>query len=409
MPLLPADIYGSFALDAAGLRLIAADFKQAMVQGLSGEGGSLKMLPSFLEPPAVTDRGRYVALDFGGSNLRVMLIELQDGRPEIVRRIDRKLPPAPNGIALFRFIAAMIGEIAAGGRYLLGHTFSFPCRQYSRNQAELIRWTKEIAIPGVEGEDINRLLYAALKEAGVDVIPVAILNDTVGTLLTAAYTHPQADIASICGTGHNTCYLEPRLTLSGKPMIINMESGNFDLLPFSPYDNLLDAASENPGQQRLEKMAAGRYLGEIARLMLTDLAERGLVALGGNIFSRPYSLSTVDLAGWLADGQDIIYRAVAELVTARSARLVAATFVGVLAHIDPALEQEHIIAVDGALFDKMPGYRRKVEIALQELLAAKAGQVMLKLVRDGSGLGAAIAAAQTERSGKHGIGTDAPR
>ena len=53
------------------------------------------------------------------------------------------------------------------------------------------------------GRDINILLHDALQEQGLRGIkPVAVINDTVGTLLTAAYGDPHADIGTNCATGH---------------------------------------------------------------------------------------------------------------------------------------------------------------------------------------------------------------
>lgn len=44
------------------------------------------------------------------------------------------------------------------------------------------------------------------------------------------------------------------------------------------------------------------------------------------------------------------------LVARRSARLAAATYHGVLLRIDPALSGPHVVAIDGSLYEKMPGY-----------------------------------------------------
>ena len=40
------------------------------------------------------------------------------------------------------------------------------------------------------------------------------------------------------------------------------------MLPVLPEDDALDAASNNPGQQRFEKLTAGLYLGDIARRII---------------------------------------------------------------------------------------------------------------------------------------------
>ncbi len=361
---------------------VAAAFRAAMAAGLAGRPSPLKMLSSHLALPGGAERGLYFALDFGGSNVRVLLVELLGGGKWLVRRqsaVPLKDPagaydytsPAATGEQLFDFLAARIAPLVDDGRdYLLGHTFSFPCTQLDVGHAVLISWTKEIGAAGVEGREVTALLAAALARRGLGrVRPVAVINDTVGTLLAAAYRDPRAAIAAICGTGHNTCYYD-----GARGTIINMEAGNFDALPFTPWDDVLDAASEHPGAQRLEKAVAGRYLGEIARLILAD---------AGIPTGPPYSLATADLAAWLA-GDDEQRRRLAALIAERSARLVAATFRGVLAHIDPEGKKKHTIAIDGTLYEKMPGYAGTMAAALGNAPA---------LAKDGSGIGAAIAAA----------------
>lgn len=422
-----------FSVPAPDLFEIAGRFHQAMLDGLAGRKSPLKMLPSFLSVPTGEEKGKFLSVDFGGTNIRFSLIELQGkGNFKVLKR--KSLPlrdpdgrydftaKTATGEDLFDFLAAQIAGLVTPGKICpLGHTFSFPSRVYNLNTAVLISWTKEIKTGQVEGRDINQLLAGALKRKGLpEVIPVAVINDTVGTLLAAAYSDPNTDIGSICGTGHNTCYLEPRPPRAGGPMIINMESGNFDRLSLNLFDQQLDLASEKPGEQRLEKMVSGRYLGELMRLVICDLVREGLLFRGRisglcRFPFEPYSFGTEHLTLALTDEtpgltglaarlegsgvKDPLYgelealRVIASLLTTRSARLVAATYLGVLTHLDPQLEAEHTVAVDGALYQKMPGFYRSVRLALDEVLPDGGSRVTLKLTKEGSGLGAAIAAA----------------
>jgi len=420
------------------LRGIAGRFHQSMLDSLAGNKGPLKMLPSFLNTPSGLEKGRFLAVDFGGTNVRILLVELRgNGQFEILKR--KSLPlkdPAVGydftlatvtGRDLFDFLAGQIKELAAPGEVCaLGHTFSFPSRSYDINKAVLINWTKEIKTGQVEGRDINQLLAEALKRQGLpEVIPAAVINDTVGTLLAAAYSDPGADIGSICGTGHNTCYLEPRPPLGCGPMIINLESGNFDRLSFNAFDQQLDQASEKPGEQRLEKMVSGRYLGELTRLVISGLVREGLLLGGktpdlGGPLHKPYSIGTeqvalalsddspglAHLADWLEESLDVkdplprdlaALQHIASLMTARSARLIAATYLGVLKRLDPYLKDTHTIAIDGSLYEKMPGFDQGVRSALDGVLAEGGNRVALKLTKEGSGIGAAIAAAMASQ------------
>jgi hexokinase len=410
---------------------IADSFQQAMRNGLSGSPSSLKMLPSYLNKPSRKEIGTFLALDFGGTNVRVLLTELLGkGQFTVHARAGKPLTNAAeqyNHISrsstanqLFDFIAKQIATLVKPDIiYPLGHTFSFPINQTGLNTGTLIHWTKEIETTGVEGEEITTLLRAALIRQNLDnVLPQAIINDTVGTLLASAYANQYTDIGSICGTGHNTAYIEPRAPWTKQPMIINMESGNFDELPFTSYDTLLDMHSEKPGVQRLEKMVSGHYVGELVRIIACSLFADGLLANCSKkeILNTPYILNGAHISLLLEDDsaeyENIAYflenkleisgstsvdrqvlKDIAALVSTRSARLVAATYIGIIHHIDPNLTQNHNIAIDGSLYEKVPGYAATIQLTLDQAFSTTEREITTTLTKDGSGIGAAIATA----------------
>lgn len=411
-------------ISAQQVEQIAAAFQRAMEDGLSGRPSSLKMLPSYLTKPTGQETGLYLAVDFGGTNVRVLLVELPGHGRDLIRARSSQalrdyISPHTSAETLLNAIASAIGKLApADAVCYLGHTFSFPSRQQSINHAILLHWTKEIKTAGMEGRDVNQLLQEALIRYGFShVVPRVILNDTVGTLLTGAFRHPATDIGSICGTGHNTAYLEPCSPLTGRPMILNLESGNFSELPVTVYDMVLDEASNKPGGQRLEKLVSGRYLGELLRLIAADLFPTAMAATKpGQTLATPYALSGEDITRLLSDPtsnlenisrwlkeridqpvsslkQRAALKQIAGLLIARSARLIAATYLGILRHIDPECSSPHAIAIDGSLYEKVPGYAQTIRATLVEALGEQAEQVTVNLVKDGSGIGAAIAAA----------------
>ncbi|MBQ9615612.1 MAG: hexokinase, partial [Selenomonadaceae bacterium] len=60
------------------------------------------------------------------------------------------------------------------------------------------------------------------------------------------------------------------------------------------------------------------------------------------------------------------------------------------------LKKQHI-AVDGSVYEKMPLAKDNIHLALSELLGEEAAQVDTILDNGGSGLGAAIAAAMSQK------------
>ena len=399
-----------FILTKDDRKQIRRNFAEALIAKMEGADSSLKCLPSFLPRPSGQESGTYLALDFGGSNVRAMTVKLADGEADILRMKKMSLRRVGSldytsadvqAKDLFGVIADLILTVTAGGETVaLGPTFSFPAEQLTVGEARLIKWTKEFAVKGVVGENVNQLLSDAFTRRGIDSIrPVAIINDTVGTLLASAYHRPNTTIGSICGTGHNTAAVLP------DGMIYNLESGNFDGLPVTEYDLALDQMSLAPNEQRLEKMSAGHYLGKIVTLAAADKLDclgtgaeltgedLGLILNDGGQSHRTADLIERRFGARLTQSDCAFLRRLTRAVVARSAQMVACTYLGILDVIDPSHTEHHTIAVDGSLFGKMPMYAKEVERALAEGLADVEATADLVWAGDGSGIGAAVAAA----------------
>lgn len=418
-----------FAVPAAAFAATARAFQADVAAALAGDAGARALLPAYVANPGGGERGYCLALDMGGTNARALLVELLGGGTWRVRRqVACRLrdasrgydyiAPATTPAALFDFLARLVGEVApAGGTRLpLGFTFSYPCRQSGPAQAVLLQWNKEIEVPGVVGRDVGALLQAALDRAGVAARLRVIVNDTVATQLAGAYAAQDCRAGVIIGTGFNACYLEER-SFPPPGRIINLEAGDFAGVAANRYDWQLDAASANPGGQRLEKMVAGRYVGELVRLAAADLARQGLIRHAA-AWRQPYAITAADVGRILADtapdlpgtaallrrwgmadstaAERAALRRLGALVAGRSARLVAAVLCGLVRCSDPALARRHVLAVDGALYRHLPGYAPRLSLLLRRATEESGGSVVLRLTPDGSGVGAAIAALLVE-------------
>ena len=432
------EAWAAFTISPAQFRRIADDLAATVDDGLAGRPSPLQMLPAFVGKPRGDETGQYLALDFGGTNVRVACVELLGGGATQIRKLHKvALQDRAAGYdytaasvqvdELFDFIARQVARVADGGGQFLGHSFSYGSKQTAIGRADFIGWTKEIKVSGIAGQDINATLAAALARQNLAAVrPVAVLNDTVATLLTAAYAQPLADMGSVCGTGQNTCYYEkqPRHGDRSREMAYNAESGGFDRLPFSVFDNELDAASEYPGRQRMEKMVAGRYLGELCRRILW--AGRGQCGMQFiercPVFAEVDGISSQDVAVFVGDSSETLaaigawlsahcpghgvtlaerhfIKAVAELVVERSATLVAASYAGFLQRLDPAKTRRHCIGVNGSLYEKMPGFAGVIRRELAQHGGWPAEQVEFMVVDEAPLRGAAIAAAIARTEG----------
>ncbi|KAK6064143.1 hexokinase-1 [Seiridium cupressi] len=318
------------------LQCLSQDLKIQFRERLQHHAES--MLPSFNHLlPTGQEKGQYVALDVGGSTLRVALValsgrEVPGKESEIVRMQSFKITPeikSLEGMDFFDWMATRIREVimADGAEthdtaspILMGLAWSFPVEQTSVGGGLLLGMGKGLlATNGLLGQDLGEILQLACKKQGLNVELAAIVNDGTATLLSQAYVHAETRFGLILGTGVNIAVHLPvsafhRSKFGKRPdswfesashVIVNTELGMYGhgILPITRWDELLNDAHPRPEFQPLEHLLSGYYLGEIVRLALVEAIEStGL--LGGEIPSsleKPYSLDTETLSRIEAD------------------------------------------------------------------------------------------------------------
>ncbi|KAI9279775.1 hexokinase-domain-containing protein [Sporodiniella umbellata] len=433
-----ANILSLFDVSSESLKAITEKFVKEMEKGLDHEGATIAMIPSFVSGRCTGEEtGHFMALDLGGTNLRVCHVTLLGGGEHIINQqkyVVSETLKKGNMFELCDFIGDCVdnfltehGTDIAGQTIQLGYTFSFPVLQTSINRGVLKQWTKGFACSGAVGRDVTLLLQEAFRRKNLNINIAAIVNDTVGTLMAHAYKNPKSTMGVILGTGFNAAYYQQMSEVKkwkGSPeqeMVINMECGAFDIersvLPMTVYDNKMDRESINTQQQLHEKMVAGMYLGEITRNALLDLVDQQLLFKGSVVkkLSEMWSFETAymsvievdnaeDLSKTghilegilnidhttLADRQ--IVKKICHAVGTRSARIAACHIAGVMTQTKK-LGEECVIAIDGSLFEFYPDFEKNMGSALTEILGEQArSKITLELARDGSGLGAAIIA-----------------
>ncbi|XP_010915190.1 hexokinase-2 [Elaeis guineensis] len=435
------------------LRQVADAMTVEMHAGLASEGGSkLKMLISYVDNlPTGDETGLFYALDLGGTNFRVLRVQLGGKEGHVVKQEFEEVSIPPNLMVgrsseLFDFIAAELAKfvasegeefhLPAGRQRELGFTFSFPVKQTSISSGTLIKWTKGFAIDGTVGEDVVAELTKAMERQGLDMRVSALVNDTIGTLAGGRYYDNDVVAAVILGTGTNAAYVErahaiPKwhglLPKSGE-MVINMEWGNFrsSHLPLTEYDQALDLESLNPGEQIFEKLISGMYLGELVRRVLLKMAEEAAL-FGDSVPPKleiQFILRTPDMSAMHHDtSSDLrvvgtklkeilgisntslktrkLVVEVCDIIAKRGARLAAAGILGVLkkqgrdsAARDGGEMQRTVIAMDGGLYEHYTIFSNCLETTLKEMIGEEAAaSIVIKLATDGSGIGAALLAA----------------
>ncbi|KAI3405223.1 HXK2 [Candida oxycetoniae] len=448
------ELESQFTVSGETLRKIVDHFITELDKGLSKKGGNIPMIPGWvMDFPTGKETGDYLAIDLGGTNLRVVLVRLGGNRDFDTTQSKFALPShmrTATSEELWSFIADCLKkfydeEFPDGVKepLPLGFTFSYPASQDRISQAVLQRWTKGWSIDGVEGKDVVPMLQSAIEKVGVPIELVAVINDTTGTLVASSYCDPEAKLGLIFGTGVNGAYFDvvgdiPKL--EGKtaedvtpdtPMAINCEYGSFDnekvILPRNKYDIIIDEESPRPGQQTFEKMNSGYYLGELLRLILVELAENKKLIFQNQDLTKlkqPFVLDTSfparieeDPFENLSDVQELFYdylkiettvperkviRRISEMIGERSARL---SVCGIAAICKKRGYKTAHCAADGSVYQKYPGFKARAAKSLRDIFEWPADledPIIIVPAEDGSGVGAAIIAALTKKRLKEG-------
>lgn len=439
-------------------------FLKSMDAGLANETPSreyMPMIPTYVTSiPSGKERGLYLAADLGGTNFRVCSINLNGDHTYELKQSKFPIPLdlmlGTSSDDLFAFLANKVknfleehhSELHPSQTLKLGFTFSFPVEQTALDRGKLIRWTKGFNLPDCVGRDIVEFFQKHIDKVNAPVMVVALANDTVGTLLSRAYSNDSSKsgantvIGCIFGTGTNGAYLEtisniPKLSTTSIPkdtkaMVINTEWGSFDncldILPRTAFDDLVDLETSNKGYHLFEKRISGMFLGELLRVMLIHLFEKKLIFTNlykerGNTLphrlTEPFLLSSEVLSYLEIDdstdlrmsalvlenqlrlpttlSERIVIQKLTQAISKRAAYLSAIPLAAIVTRVKDQYsndDKDFEIGCDGSVVEFYPGFRDKILEALELInpLKGTSKRVHLRIAKDGSGVGAALCA-----------------
>ena len=169
------DLERQFTVSQDKLKQISTQFLQELEDGLSRNGSNIPMnLTWVMGLPTGNEKGTYLALDMGGTNLRVCKVTLLDEKGKYdIEQSEYKMPDElKTGTAeqMYHQIGESLEKFLEehhvprhGGKVPLAFTFSYPTTQDRIDHGVLQTWTKGLEIKGVEGQDVAAQLREELK------------------------------------------------------------------------------------------------------------------------------------------------------------------------------------------------------------------------------------------------------
>lgn len=407
----------------------AADaFRQEMCTGLKGQGSDLAMIPSFIGNSfSYDDAETVIAIDAGGTNLRISLIRLYTEKlPEILKIKHFPMPGTKEPVtsdAVFDFLAQELEEFLSCTSKI-GFCFSYAVEILPSRDGRILALGKEVTIHNIKGKRIGEELNKALARKNLPSIShLTVLNDTTAALIGGQFLcreHTYSDfIGYILGTGTNICYYEknnhilkvPELTSKKGRTIINTESGYFDHHFRGILDTEFWAETLNPEDHHLEKMVSGQYLGKLLSRYLAKAADAHLFSKEASdlIFSLK-EIRTKQINDYLTaaspenpleafrhmePSDTRVFDLLTDALLERAARLVTATMAGCLLQTGSGRDADRpvLILMEGSTFVRFTRLKEKILHYVDTEITEKLGiHVVLKELDNAVTYGTAFSA-----------------
>ena len=389
--------------------------------GLDGKESSLLMLPTYLPADIRVRNGETaVSIDIGGTNLKVAVLKFENGRFEILKHNSYLVPGLSEELSKDAFFMEIAQRLLPFADYAgrIGICFSHAAQILPNLDGRLISFSKEIRVTNAEGVKVAGEISEKLALLGVrSKKTYTLLNDSAATLLGGAALSHDAPrdcvIGLVLGTGMNLSYIEKTSEISklsagydADTMIINTETGNFSAMPFGPVDSAFDAGTIDPGSHRLEKMASGKYLGELIHLALKKAGEADLLSNTASICVHEMDVIETPEAGTFLSGcgegrldclcngnhDYIITKTIIDRVFERAAKLTALAVLSVIEKTGSGRlpEMPALVVAEGSTINKLYSMKERFLKHMRE----NAGQLYYEIISPDNAtlIGAALSA-----------------
>lgn len=383
-----------------------------------------------------------MALDLGGSTLRVALLRLGTVI-KVISNSTFSIPDCKKHINLEFFdwiafqVSSTIPDKYRGECLATGVTWSFPLVQTAANDGVINECGKGFLLDqSLENVSLKKLFEDACRPRGLQMVIYAIINDTVAVYVTSKFHHDSTELALVLGTGTNLCASVSGGTVEidkGKKAIchfddreasymVNVEAcffGEFlrtyltkhDIAIHSGWNDVEDSLMQNDSTnlfQPFEFLTSGRYFSELVRLAVMELVDLKVLFDNRIVDKKMYSqfeyfsgATCIDLYNG-ARSYELVFgvtafsweidtvAAIIEAVVERGAILVASFIVALQRFKNSKASKIIKIGYDGSILKHFEYYRAKVDQWLKTIDSEN--QYQLVCVEESSIHGAAIAA-----------------
>lgn len=424
-PIAPKDSYHQHftELKAAAAPKVVSHVAHQLADTMRGalnDASTATMLPSLISTlPSGKEKGTYLSVDVGGSTLRIALVALKNRTAHICASAIWPINASIKSLSRRKFflwigkhIRALLAQANITFHLNMGLSWSFPIAQLECvAKGTILTMGKGYHVADqIAGRDLGDEFAFCFQQLGLDITLTAIVNDTIASLLSHSYVNPSTRAAVILGTGVNSAVVVGNSLINTEMSLMGE-----DIFPATKWDVYLDKHVERPGFQPFETKVSGRYLGEVARLVLVDLRATGQLG-----FSLPkkwqsqYGLPTPfmsELEGLFYTGKrrkalgllskevgsvsELDLAKVASVflaVSDRAAAWMAASIVALGATVDPS-SGPVTVAYSGTVLEKYSGFKERCERAVRDQGAAFGLDLRLEGALDGTLYGPAIASA----------------
>lgn len=241
----------------------------------------------FPTPKISPHRQDHLAIELGGTYLKIIEFKSKKRRLKILRQYKinfyQQIVYTPEILffELKQHLDAFIPKEKRANIKFISFAFAFPLKPIWRKKqlldGQISFLGKNLQHQDLLGLPLGSTFEEYLQANGYKNAKVSLINDSSSALLSTLFYSKKTQnlyLNLIVGTGLN---LSVGQINKNKFRLTNLEAGNFDFLPNTIFDDLVDQTSSTHGNSLTEKMVSGAWQSQLFKVILIDLNRRKII------------------------------------------------------------------------------------------------------------------------------------